>query len=526
MYIIIYDFGTSSVKTCLFRVGSKIEMVANSTEGYGLYACENGGMEQDTDEWWQAICTSTRDLFRKSDVRPEEVSGLAFCAQMQSMILVDEKGNALRRPMNFLDLRSVKVFEDCMGKGVVKVSGCNLLKLARNLRVNHAGPVSARDPIWKYKWVEANESEVFGRTHSWLDVNDYLVARCTGRIIRTPDSAFATFLYDTRKGKEGWNKGLVRMYGVRPEHLPPIVDCTEMVGGLTENASLDLGLAPGTPVYAGGGDVTFASIGAGCSRPGDTHVYVGTSGWVSTFLDYQSVDLNALITGVPSAKRGYYSYHAELGTAGKCLEWAANSLILDGPNAHDEADGAEGGTGNLFDRLSTAAAKVPPGANGVIFTPWLHGNRCPFEDAAAASMFFNVRIGTSKGDLVRAVFEGVCYHMRWMLEYEATKEPTSDPIRFVGGGALSPLTCQMLADITGRTVETIHNPQEAGAIGAALVVAAGLEGVDVLDLSKSLVTTDCTYTPDPSTKEAYEHNYQVFRRLYKTNAANFRRMNA
>ena len=162
----------------------------------------------------------------------------------------------------------------------------------------------------------------------------------------------------------------------------------------------------------------------------------------------------------------------------------------------------------------------------MIFTPWLYGNRCPFEDAAAASMFFNIKIGTSKNDLVRAVVEGVCYHLRWLLECEASKVPTSDPVRFVGGGALSPLMCQMLADITGRTVETIRNAQEVGATGAALVVAAGLKGVDVSDLSQQLVTVRHAYAPNPANREAYERNYRVFRKLYKTNAASFKRMNA
>ena len=139
------------------------------------------------------------------------------------------------------------------------------------------------------------------------------------------------------------------------------------------------------------------------------------------------------------------------------------------------------------DYLSEEVSKVPPGANGVIFTPWLHGNHCPFEDANAGGMFFNIRLENGKRDMFRAVLEGICYHLRWMLECEARKVKTSDPIRFVGGGALSPVTCQMLADITGRTIETIDNTQSVGAIGAALTVAAGVTGVDVLELSHRLV---------------------------------------
>jgi len=316
---------------------------------------------------------------------------------------------------------------------------------------------------------------------------------------------------------------------VRPEHLPPIIECTDLAGELTEEAARDLGLVAGTPVFGGGGDTTFVNIGAGCTRPGDTHVYVGTSGWVSTFLDRQRVDIDAMITGVLSARRGYFNYYAELETAGKCFEWAIEHLALDEVGVYLDqvtvADDAESVYTNLYDYLSDEVGKVPPGSNGVIFTPWLHGNRCPFEDSAAAGMFFNLRLGTGKREMIRAVIEGVCYHLRWLLECESRKVKTSDTIRFVGGGALSPVVCQMLADITGRTVETVSGPQQAGAAGAALAVAASILGVDVLDLAKQLVRADRVYAPDSANASVHERNYKVFRRLYKTNAKSFRELN-
>lgn len=529
MYIIIYDFGTSSVKTCLFEIDSNIKLVTSASAGYCLYISENGGAEQDTGEWWDAICHTTRELFKQSDVTPPEIEGMALCSQMQGTVLVDEKGNALRRPMNYLDQKGVKEYKECMGSGLIKVSGCNLFKLLKNIRVNYAASTSAKDPVWKYKWVENNEPDVFRKTFKWLDIGDYLVARCTGRIIRTADSAFATFLYDTRKGREGWNEGLLKMYKVRPEHMPEIIDPTDLAGMLTKEAADDLGLEEGTPVFAGGGDMTFVNIGAGCTSPGDTHIYVGTSGWVSTFLDHQTVDINAMITGVLSAVRGYYNYYAELETAGKCLEWVANHLVQDeiGVYTHktDVTEDFESKYATIYDYISEAAAKAPPGANGVIFTPWLHGNRCPFEDSDAAGMLFNLRIGNDQRDMIRAVLEGICYHLRWLLEASEAKAATSDTIRFVGGGALSPLTCQMLADITGRRIETVNNSQEVGAIGTALVVAAGIRNTDVLKLAKELVKCSQAYTPNPDNKEAYQRNYQVFKGLYPSNRRNFKGLN-
>lgn len=530
MYIIIYDFGTSSVKTCLFQINLKIQLIAGSTAEYGLYIDANGGAEQDVEEWWEAICSTTRDVLKKSGVKPDRIEGIAFCSQMQGSVFVDENGNALRRPMNYLDQKGVKEYKECMGSGVIKVSGCSLYKLVRNLRVNYAGSTSAKDPVWKYKWVEHNEPEVFKKIYKWLDIGDYLLSRCTGRIVRTADTAFATFLYDTRKGKEGWNKGLLKMYKVNPDHMPEIIDCTDLAGGLTKKAAQDLGLVEGIPVFGGGGDTTFVNIGAGCTRPGDTHIYVGTSGWVSTFMDHQTVDINAMITGVLSAKHGYFNYYAELETAGKCFEWVMYHLALDEIGVYlsnsTVADDIESQYISLYDYLSEEVEKVPPGANGVIFTPWLHGNRCPFEDSNAGGMFFNLRVENGKRDMIRAVLEGICYHLRWLLECSEKKVKTSDTIRFVGGGALSPVTCRILADITGRTIETVNNTQEVGAIGTALVVAAGIKGEDVLALSRRLVKANHVYLPDPGNKDIYERNYRVFKNLYNSNALNFKNLNS
>lgn len=311
--------------------------------------------------------------------------------------------------------------------------------------------------------------------------------------------------------------------------MPEIIDCTELAGRLTGKAAAELGLVEGIPVFGGGGDTTFVNLGAGCTSPGDTHIYVGTSGWVSTFLDYQTVDIDAMITGVLSAKKGYFNYYAELETAGKCFEWVMEHLALDEIGVyleHTRVTDHESRYRSLYDYLSEEVSKVPPGANGVIFTPWLHGNRCPFEDSRAGGIFFNIRIENGKRDMIRAVLEGICYHLRWLLESERRKVKTSDTIRFVGGGALSPVTCQMLSDITGRRIETVNNTQEVGAMGTALVVAAGIKGMDVLDLSRQLVKANRVYVPDPANQEVYDRNYRVFKGLYKANAKGFQALNA
>ena len=319
------------------------------------------------------------------------------------------------------------------------------------------------------------------------------------------------------------------MFGVNMDHLPPVIQSADKAGGLTGRAAEELGLVPGTPVFGGGGDASLIGIGAGAAAVGSTHIYCGTSGWVSTVTDRQLVDVDAMIAAIVGAQAGRYNYFAEMETAGKCLEWVKDHLALDEIGVYlekrDVTGSQEAVYASLYDYLTETVGRVPPGAGGVVFTPWLHGNRCPFEDPAAAGMFFNIRLDTGKTELIRAVLEGVCFHLRWMLECQAKKVPTSDPIRFVGGGALSPVTSQILADVTGRTVQTVASPQNAGSVGAAAVMAVGLGLAADLDAVGTLIPPERTFVPDPAVKAAYDKNYAVFRKLYGANKAQFRALN-
>ena len=525
-YVLAYDIGTTGVKTCLFSLAERITLLDSAQEGYGLYLLDGGGAEQDPEEWWQAMCHTTKALFEKSQIRPEQVAGLSFCSQMQGLVLVDREGKPVRRAMSYMDQRAGEELKKGLAHGP-QIAGANIGKLLRCLRATGAVPSSVKDPVWKYKWVQAHEPEAFARTAYWLDVKDYLIQRCTGKAAATEDSAYAALLYDTRK--RAWSEPLCRMFGVEMAHLPPVVQAQERIGGLAGRAAAELGLASGTPVFGGGGDASLIGVGAGAVKVGDTHIYCGTSGWVSTVTDRQRVDVNAMIAAIVGARPGRYNYFAEMETAGKCLEWVKDHLALDEIGVYlekkDVAGSQETVYASLYDYLTETVEKIPPGAGGVVFAPWLHGNRCPFEDPAAAGMFFNIRLDTGKTELIRAVLEGVCFHLRWMLECQAKKIPTSDPVRFVGGGALSPVTCQILADVTGRTVETVASPQNAGSVGAAAVMAVGLGIAPDLDGVGALIPPERRFSPNAAHRAAYDRNYGVFRKLYAANRTNFRALN-
>lgn len=527
-YVLAYDIGTTGVKTCLFSIGETIHLVASAQQGYSLYILPNGGAEQDADEWWAAMCATTREIFAAGTVAPEQVAGISFCSQMQGLVLVDRAGQAVRRPMSYMDQRSHEELRKGIAHGF-QIAGANVGKLLTSLRLTGAVSSSVKDPLWKYKWVEAHEPENFAKVWKWLDVKEYLILRCTGEAVMTRDSAFATFLYDTRKSHQDWSDTLCRMFGVKREHLPRLAEATEQVGGLTEQAAEELGLCPGTPVFGGGGDAALIGVGAGATALGSTHIYCGTSGWVSTVTDRQQVDVTAMIAAIVGAQSGRYNYFAEMETAGKCLEWVKDHLALDEIGIYlekrDVAQSQEAVYTSLYDYMTETVKDVPPGSGGVIFTPWLHGNRCPFEDPSAAGMFFNIRLETGKTEMIHAVLEGTCFHLKWMLECQDRKVKTSNPLRFVGGGALSPVTCQRLADITGRTVEVVESPQNVGSVGAAAVMGVGLGLIPDLDVVGAFIPVAARYVPDPARTAAYAPYYQVFKNLYRSNKKNFRALN-
>ena len=523
-YILTYDIGTTGVKTCLFEINDTIRLIDSTSEGYPLYILEGGGAEQDADDWWRGMASSTKKLFSNTDITPEQIEGISFCSQMQGLVLVDKDGEPIHRPMSYMDQRAKEELRKGIANGI-QIAGANIFKLIPSLKITGVVTSSVKDPVWKYKWLEAHEPR-FRDARWWLDVKDYLISRCTGEFTMTQDSAFSTLIYDIRPEGQCFSREMCDMFGINYDLLPPIIRSTDMVGRLTEKAASELGLKAGTPVFGGGGDASLIGVGAGCVELGDTHIYSGTSGWVSTVTDRQMVDVRNMIASGIGAQEGKYGYFAEMETAGKCLEWVRDHLALDEIGVYIKKEGIpsdyEQRNTSLFSYMNEVVKDVPPGSGGVIFTPWLHGNRCPFEDANATGMFFGLGLETGKTEMIHAVLEGVCYHLRWMLECQDKKLKTSDPVRFVGGGALSPVTCQMLADITGRSVETVASPQNVGAVGAAAVVAVGLGLIPDLESIKPFIPVTETYRPNMENHREYEPYFRTFKKLYNANKKLFR----
>jgi xylulokinase len=533
--VVAYDIGTTGAKTCLYRFdGSGVTLAANATVEYGIRFLPDGGVEQDPDDWWRAIGSGTRTVLAAAGAKASDVRAASFCCQMQGLVLVDAAGRPVRPAMSYMDQRASEQKRRGIERGV-KVAGLNLRKLLPSLVVAGGVSASAKDPIWKYHWVREHEPEAFARVHRWLDAKEYLVAKATGRFAMTPDSANATFLYDTRPsrldadGLGSWSPAMCRLFDIDSSHLPEVVGPTDVVGPLLPAAAAELGLKPGTPIYGGGGDLSLVGLGSGAVEPGDAHLYMGTSGWVSAVTDRRLVDTDAMIASVMGARRGLYNYMSEQETSGKCMEWVKDHLVLDEVGAYlgarNAAEDPDASYGSLFELLDESIEEVAPGADGVLFAPWLHGNRSPFEDPNARGIFFNIGLGAGKRSLVRSVAEGIAMHNRWQLESIRRKTSVRGPVRFVGGGARSRSIARIMADVLGEVVETVESPQNAGALGAALLCARGLGLVGTLADAKAIVKPAAVYEPRAELAGMYGDRFGVFKRLYERNKPLFAALN-
>lgn len=526
-YAIAYDVGTTGIKTCLIEIDQNIKIISSASQGYKLYVLDGGGAEQDPEEWWTALKETTKIVFSKTDIKPDQIDGISFCSQAQGLVLVDKDGVPVHRAFSYMDQRAVKEMKEGISYGL-QVAGANIAKLLPALMITGAAPVSVKDPVWKYNWVKKNEPENFKKVYKWLDVKEYLICRLTGEFVMTYDSAFGTELYDYKK--KCFSKKMCKMFGVNPDHLPRLIKSTDAAGTIKKEIAEELGLVEGIKVFGGGMDANLIGVGAGSTALGDTHIYSGTSGWIGTICSKSVVDVTTMIAATVAAQPGKFNYFAELETSGKCLEWVKDHIALDEVGIYCEkkhiTDEYESKYVSLYAYMTEIVKEAPAGSNGVIFTPWLHGNRCPFEDSFARGMFFNISLETGKTELIRAVLEGVCYHDRWMLEASDRKVKASDVIRFVGGGALSDFTCQTLADITGHVIETVDSPQNIGAVGAAACVGVGIGAIKDFESIKSFIPASKTFYPDLKLKaEVYDKGFEVFKQLYKSNKKNFHILN-
>ena len=401
-------------------------------------------------------------------------------------------------------------------RGVLNVQGYGAAKLARWLHATAGIPAhSGKDPIAHILWLKHEEPETYRRAHLFLEPKDWLNVRLTGTAAASFDSIALHWLTDNRRpDRIDYDAGLLRLAGLDRSQLPDLRAATDILGPLSPGPAGELGVPAGIPVVAGTPDVQSAAIGSGATRDFQAHLYVGTSSWLTCHIPVKKTDLRHNMASLPSAIPGRYFVANEQETAGAALTFLRDHVLFGG----SPPDGAYA----EFDRM---AGQAPPGSGGVIFTPWLYGERTPVEDRFVRGGFHNLSLSATRDDLVRAVFEGVALNARWLLRaVERFTRHRLDPIRFIGGGARSDVWCQIFADTLGRAIEQVADPVNANARGAGLVAAVAL-GELTFDQVPGRVPVARTFHPDPGTGALYDELFTEFVGFYRRNRRAHARLN-
>ncbi len=509
-YILAHDTGTTGNKAVLVGIDGKI--VGYTSAEYPTYYPKKGYAEQLPSDWWNAITRTTRELLEKTGVKQSEIVGIVFSTQMAGTIPVDSEGKPLMPCMIWLDTRAKEQAER-MSSGIIKVAGYNIFTLTRFLSITGGIYGNAgKDPICKILWVKEKKPEIYTETYKFLDCKDYLLYKCTGNFVTSRDCANIWWMMDTRKGRYTWSDYILKKYGIDKAKLPEIRTSIDIAGKLTSEAASEMGLRQGIPVVVGAGDMASAAIGSGAIREGKMHAYIGTSSWLGCHLSERKRDIFHYIGSICSANPDMYLCLAEQETAGACLEWLKNVVYTEGQ-------------GEVYRTFDEMAAKISAGANGLIFTPWLFGERSPLDDPTVRGGFYNISLEHSREHLVRAVLEGVALNLKWALGYLEKLSGEAESINIIGGGALSAIWCQIFADVLNRRIRRVCNPKEASAKGAALIAMVALGYLKNFEEAEKVVKIDNVYEPNPRNISVYEKIFREFRKIYKNNRRMYRRLN-
>jgi xylulokinase len=518
-YILAHDMGTSADKAVLVRVDG--EIVETAKQEYPIYHPHPNWAEQNPDDWWDAIGHTTRAVLKKSRISPEKVVGVTFSSQTQSLVPVDEAGAPLRPAMSWLDGRAADIVREKLWTPP-RYQGFNIPKVLTFIKLTGGAPgKTGKDQIGKILWLQENESEIFQQTYKFLDAKDYIIYKLTGRMTASVDIAVIWWMLDTRNNRNEWHPKLCKMAHITSDMLPEVKPSAAIVGQITSEAAKHTGLKSGTPVINGAGDLAAAALGSGGILDGEMHICVGTSGWVAGHFSKRKIDLPHYTGCIGSAyPEKYYLGMAHQETIGICLEWLRNHVLY-----HKDQLQKEYHVSEVYEIFSTLAGRVVPGSEGLMFTPWMYGERCPIDDDYVRGGLFNIGLNHSREHIIRAVFEGIAFNLRWAKDtLEALYSPVRT-LRIIGGGASSDVWCQIFADVMDRRILRVKDPRNAGAKGVALLAAMTLGHIDSFESIKEHIHIDRIFEPNPENRLIYDRLYREFQNLYKQNKKWYKRMN-
>ena len=474
-----FDFGTGSVKAAL--ISSDHRILASFNQPYSTYYPQKGWAVQNPDAAWSCMKEATRQVLDSSRILPGQVKGIAISHTGSTIIFVDRNGKPLSDCVMWMD-----------GRAVEQAQLLNQ-KLGKDL-------YTGKNVIAKLRWFVEKQPEMVRSAYKLLDLEGYLLYQLTGNFVYEYTSARTTRLFDEYAGR--WDPERFQLIGLPTQIVPArVVRSEDLVGRLTDNAARQLGLLEGTPVFGGCCDHATAVLGAACIHPGEAHIYIGTSAWLAvTAQDYQDVS-----TIRPSPVPGQWYHYLESDSGGACVDYLIRHYYQ-----KELSEGAD-----VYSLLGEESSDISA-YKDVLFLPFLTGASAPISDVRVRASLLNLEAGTTRGQVARAVLDGLGFNLLWLKEFYQEKHGWNIRcLRGIGGGMMLPQSVQTIANILGDPITTMRDPRFAGNIGLAVCVETGLrelsEGYAILEKTGVF---DRTYTPQPEFRKHYERLYRNYKNAF------------
>ena len=492
-YLIGLDIGTSGAK-CII-VDNEGTVLASSTQEYPLYTPKPGWAEQHPQDWWDAVVRGLKVILPKSGVDPADIAGVSYSGQMHGLVALDKDCNVIRPAILWCDQRTQAQCDWI----TEKAGGLEKLLTYTNNRMltGYTGG--------KILWLRDEEPENFAKMKVFVCPKDYIRLRMTGKVGIDVSDASGTGFYNTKDSV--WSDALIEIAGLDKAIFPEAHESIELAGTVTAEAAAETGLPEGLNCYYGGGDAVIQTTGAGLVKPGTLGVVIGTAGNVSMALDHYEDNPNGDLQMFRSNEPGLWIAFGATLQAGGAYRWYRDALCQ-GEAAQAKAEGR-----NVYDVMGALAEQSKPGANGVVFTPYLTGERCPYPDPNARGTFYGLTLGTQKGDITRAVMEGVTYSLKQLVDIMGSFAK-NEKVYASGGGSASALWRQMQADIFDLPVYTMSAASEGGAYGAIMVAGVGAGIWKNLGEAVSIIRPETETLPIPENQPAYRDAFEIYSKIY------------
>ena len=499
------DIGTSGTRAII--INNKGRIIGAASSAHPSYAPKPAWSEQNPADWWKTTCKSVRKALKAARLKRGDIAGIGLSGQMHGAVLLDKADKVLRPAILWTDQRTGDECEEMTKKVGLK----RLMKVACN-------PALTGFTAPKILWVRKNEPRIYDKTRKVLLPKDYIRLLMTGEYATEVSDASGTLLLDI--ARRAWSREILSKLQIPVDFLPNCYESQEVSGKLTRDGAKQLGLTPGTPVVGGGGDQAAGAVGNGIVRTGVISATMGTSGVVFAFSDKIAVDPAGRLHTFCHAVPGKWHVMGCVLAAGGSFQWFRNNL------AHSEIAEAKRRAIDPYELLTRQAAKAPAGCEGLLWLPYLTGERTPHADPDARAGWIGITQRHTRPDLVRAVMEGATFSMRDSLEIIKEMNVKVNEIRLSGGGARSQFWRQMQADVYGQTVSII-NATEGPAFGVALLAAVGTGGFkSVPEACRACIRTVQRIKPNLRSKKTYNDLYTIYRALYPALKAEYKKMSA